>query len=109
VDERTKWLVDLIDRYFDSDIPDDEKHRMAGEMFKKLAQYNRITAEARGIGKESNLSPQMTPDILRSFCDGDYLASESYLLRFGEQKPIDWYIESLMQLESSLCHPRTDE
>jgi hypothetical protein len=61
VDERTHRLIALIESYFASDIPDNEKRQTANEMLKELAYYNRRVAENRGIGKESRLSPREWP------------------------------------------------
>ena len=51
-----KVIEEQIERFFASDHTLEEKRQRANEMFKELAKLNRMVTEARGIGRESQLT-----------------------------------------------------
>ena len=57
MDERIRRQVDQIDRIFASDCTSEERIYAANELFKVIARLNRMVAEARGIGRDSDMPP----------------------------------------------------
>ncbi len=70
--ERTARLVIAIDRFFASERRREEKLQTANELFRELAKVNRMVAEARGIGKEAQLTPRMPPDVIYALDEGHF-------------------------------------
>jgi hypothetical protein len=54
-------MAKIIDRFFASDRPDEEKLKAANEALKELAYFNRRMKENRGVGKDSELSIPQWP------------------------------------------------
>jgi len=67
-----------IDRFFASSRTDQEKLHGANELLKGLAYFNRLVAEARGIGKESHLTPQMPEEVINALDNGNWQVVEAW-------------------------------
>lgn len=65
-------MAERIDRFFASNYTREQKLTFANEAFKKLAEFNRRIAQARGIGKETQPSPRMPTDVLKAVTDENH-------------------------------------
>jgi hypothetical protein len=62
----TEQMLQAIDRFVDSDLPQPEKLYLLDNLFRSLCQQQRMVAQKRGTGKDTKLSQATTEPHLDS-------------------------------------------
>ena len=62
----TEEMLQVIDRFVDSDLPQSEKLYLLDNLFRSLCQQQRMVAQKRGTGKDTKLSQATTEPRLDS-------------------------------------------
>jgi len=56
----TEEMLEVIDRFVDSDLPQPEKIYLLDNLFRSLCQQQRMVAQKRGTGKDTKFSQATT-------------------------------------------------
>jgi len=62
----TEEMLEVIDRFVDSDLPQPEKLYLLDNLFRSLCQQQRMVAKKRGTGKDTKFSQATTEPRLDS-------------------------------------------
>ena len=62
----TEEMLEVIDRFVDSDLPQPEKLYLLDNLFRSLCQQQRMVAKKRGTGKDTKSSQATTEPRLDS-------------------------------------------
>ena len=62
----TEQMLQVIDRFVDSDLPQPEKLYLLDNLFRSLCQQQRMVAQKRGTGKDTKFSQATTEPHLDS-------------------------------------------
>jgi hypothetical protein len=62
----TEEMLQVIDRFVDSDLPQPEKLYLLDNLFRSLCQQQRMVAQKRGTGKDTKSSQATTEPHLDS-------------------------------------------